>query len=106
MEIADLKTKDGYKFENYIIKEFKTYTDHDEWGVAFVWLNDIGVEYNFCIDNGYNSCAIYKTKLNTQGYMETDYSTFSHYEVNFNNDNWMEKLENKMCEALMEFFEL
>ena len=105
MKVSELKKEKGYEFECNMSEEFKTHTDHDEWGCACVWLNDIGVEYNFCIDDGNNSCAIYKMEMNKEeDYMETDYSKFIHYEIDFNNPEWKSELENAMCKALIEFF--
>ena len=73
----------------------------DIWGAAFVWLGDnIGVEYNLCIDeNGNNCSAIYKMQMNGD-YMETDYSSFIHYEVDFDDADWKNTLRNIMCNAL------
>lgn len=114
MTIEELKKKDDYSFECYMTKE--EYNDvwegecWDEWGCAGAWLGDIGVEYNFCIDDttheAINECAIYLTKINEEDYVETDYGMFIHYEINFNNENWKEELENAMCDALIKFFKL
>jgi len=104
----ELKKKNNYEFECNISEEHKYAKYHDEWGCAGIWLGEeIGAEYNFCIDNGTNYCAIYKMQFNSEtGYMETDHSTFVHYEIDFGEDNWKEKLEDAMCEALISFFEL
>ena len=108
MLVEELKKEIGYDFECNISKKYKNYTNHDEWGCACVWLGEnIGAEYNFCIDNSTNCCAIYKMEFNNKtDYMETDYSTFIHYEIDFNNRKWKTELENAMCKALIEFFEL
>lgn len=112
MTIKELKKAEGYEFECNISQEYESTDSCDEWGCAFVWLGEsIGVEYNFCIDNStnerINSSAIYKMELNTDsGYMETDSSMFVHYEIDFSDDDWNEKLENALCEALIEFFSL
>lgn len=93
------------------IEEYKNYLYCDEWGCATLWLNDNqGVEYNFCIDNGtnisINSSAIYKMELNNEtDYIETDYSTSEHYEIDFDNANWKEELEKAMYEVAKKFFE-
>ena len=98
-----LKKHKLYEFECNMSDELKNKTSYDEWGCAFVWLGDIGVEYNFCIDSGENCCAIYKTNMNHEtGHMETDYDEFVHYEIDFNDLDWEKKLENAMCEALLE----
>ena len=106
MTVEELKHNSNYEFECNISDEYKD-KETDEWGCAFVWLDNIGVEYNFCIDGGINSCAIYKMKLNEEtDYMEIDYDTFIHYEINFSNKNWIEELKNAMCKALIEFYKL
>ena len=96
-----------YKFECNMSNEYKEYTSFDEWGSATLWLNDKqGVEYNFCIDSGCNSCAIYKMECNEETEMwETDYSTFEHYEIDFDNVNWEAELEKAMYEVAKRFFE-
>ena len=113
MTVKELKNKTGYEFECNLSKEDCINVDYyDEWGSAFAWLGDnLGVEYNFCIDDttdeSFNCCAIYKTEINPEtDYMETDYNTFIHYEIDFNNDDWAEELENAMCEALIKFHNL
>lgn len=76
----------------------------DEWGDAQAWVGDYGVEYNFCIDNGINCSAIYKATINKDGYMETDYSKFISYEINFGTPYWRDALEDAMTEALQTFY--
>lgn len=110
MKIKELKSKEEYNYECYIFNEYKNYNNNDEWGCAFVWLDNIGVEYNYCIDektNKTNYCAIYKMELNpdTEKF-DTDHCTFIYYEIDFNNLNWKNELENAMCEALIKFFDL
>ena len=76
----------------------------DEWGAAFLWLDDnSGVEYNFCIDDS-NCSAIYKTEINEDGYMETNYDKFIHYEVDFTDTQWEKKLVEAMTIAAESFF--
>ena len=96
----------GYDFDCGITEEYKTYTNHDEWGCATLWLNDEqGVEYNFCMDGGLNSCAIYKMESNKEsGNIETDYSVCEHYEIDFDNVEWQKELEKAMYEAAKKFF--
>lgn len=95
-----------YHFDCELSEEYKDKACWDEWGCATLWLNDTqGVEYNFCMDNGHNSCAIYKMETNEEtGCIETDYSTFEHYEIDFNNANWKENMEKAMYEAAKKFF--
>lgn len=107
MTVLELKNRDDYEFECNICEEYKDMIT-DEWGCSFVWLGEkIGVEYNFCIqDDGTNASAIYKMEYNEEvDYMETDYSEFVPYEIDFDNVNWMEDLENAMCKALIKFLE-
>ena len=103
--LKDLKARKDYSFECNINESYKNF-ETDEWGCALAWIgDDKGVEYNFCIDSGENCCGIYKMELNEKtNYMETDYEDSIHYEINFDEVNWVEKLENAMCKALMEFF--
>ena len=87
--------------------------DYDEWGCAFLWdeTGNHGVEYNLCVEHceteeedkeyGYNDSAIYYTEMNQKtGYMETDYSLYEHYEIDFDDKDWEEKLRTKMKEVL------
>jgi len=95
-----------YEFECNIDESYKD-IETDEWGAAFVWLNDIGVEYNFCIDSGENCCAIYKTEINPEtDHMETDYNSFVHYEIDFDKADWQDKLKAAMCDTLEELHNL
>lgn len=111
MTIEELKRNGNYEFEcnipDGIMEEIKDINFYDEWASAFVFYGDhVGVEYNFCIDHDTNSSAIYKTVVNEDNILSTDYSTSTHYEINFENKNWREDLENAMCSALLEFFEI
>ena len=114
MTVQELKNRDGYEFECNISKEesvtsINNSNYHDEWGCAFIWLGEkIGVEYNLCVDNTTDETidcsAIYKMELNE--FMETDYNEFVSYEINFDNAEWEQNLENAMCMALIELFDL
>lgn len=101
------KEETYYDFDCLLSEEYKKYTDYDEWGVATLWLNDKqGVEYNFCMDGGHNSCAIYKMYYDEEtGTESTDYSVFEHYEIDFGNVNWKMELEKAMYEVAKKFFE-
>ena len=110
MTIEEFKQKEKYEFECNICKEeVENEINHDEWGSAFVWYENqgeyYGVEYNLCIENGENSSAIYKLKCGIYEF-ETDYNLSEHYEIDFSDNNWKENLENAMCKALVNFFEL
>ena len=115
MTIQELKVDEDYYFEcniekERILKEIENTNYFDEWGCAFVSVGEeLGVEYNLCIDNTTDECencsAIYKVDYNEKTKcIETDYSTFIHYEIDFNNPEWMAELENAMCKALIDFF--
>ena len=117
MTIKELKNNEEYYFDCNIEKEevLKEIADtdlFDEWGCCFVSLGEeIGVEYNLCVDNttdeNINCSAVYKVDYNYRNdCIETDYSTFVHYEIDFNNPKWKNELENAMCEALIKFFKL
>lgn len=117
MTIKELKANKEYHFEcditkRRVLKEIADTDCFDEWGCAYVSLGEtMGVEYNFCIDNttneNINESAIYKVDYDEEsGYMETDTSTFIHYEINFDNSKWKKNLEDVMCKALIKFFEL
>lgn len=113
MTIKELRSNKEYCFycditKIRILKEIADTNCFDEWGCAFISLGEeIGVEYNLCVDDGENCSAIYKLDYDEEsGYIETDASTFIHYEIDFNNPKWKKELENAMCEALIKFFEL
>ena len=117
MTIKELKRKRLYSWycdieKDRTLKEIADTDFYDEWGGAYISVgNYVGVEYNLCIDNttneNINSSAIYKTDYNErEDCIETDGTTFIHYEIDFDNPEWKEKLEDAMCDALIEFFEL
>lgn len=72
----------------------------DEWGAAFVWNRyGVGAEYNICYD-GKNECsAIYKMDEDS-----TDSTTYNHYEIDFAEDDWKEKLINAMIKCVDEWW--
>lgn len=117
MTIKELKRNEEYCFycdikKRRILKQVADTDYFDEWGCAFISVGDeVGVEYNLCIDNttneNINLSAIYKVDYNeNDDCIETDYNTFVHYEIDFNNPKWKKELENAMCEALIKFFEM
>ena len=117
MTIKELKANKDYYFycdisKPEVLKEI-TDTDYfDEWGCAFISVGEnVGVEYNLCIDNttneNINCSAIYAVNYDEESdECETDTSTFIHYEIDFDNQKWKTELESAMCEALIKFFEL
>ena len=113
MTIKELKGNKEYCFQcdiskRKVLKEIADTECFDEWGCAYISVGDeFGAEYNLCVDDGENCSAIYKTDYDEENdYIETDTSTFVHYEIDFNNPKWKKELEKAMCEALIKFFEL
>lgn len=100
-----------YEYEINMTPEEEDKNGMDVWGAAELWFGngDKGVEYNWCWDDGENDSAIYKTEMNydnpdyPDGYMETDYSTYVHYEVDFTNANWKQELVDTMYKIAKEF---
>ena len=95
-----------HTFECNMDKSYKD-LETDEWGAAYLWDQTglSGVEYNFCVDSGINESAIYKMEMNPEtNEMETDSNTFEHYEVDFNNQHWEDKLRAAMTTAYNHFF--
>lgn len=117
MDVAKLKRTEGYYFQCDLkkrdtLKGIANTNCFDVWGIAFVSLGEeIGVEYNLCIDNTTNEhidcSAIYKVDYNEKNdCIEIDTGVYIHYEIDFNNPKWKRELENAMCRALIEFFGL
>lgn len=94
-----------FGFECNISKKYKNENCIDDWGCAYAWYEEnIGVEYNFCIDNGENYSAIYKLEFNDKtGCMETVTNKFKHYKIDFNDSDWKNKLEQEMYKVLETF---
>lgn len=107
MTVNELKTLDSYEFECNLFKN-DSMENCDEWGCAFVWLTESkGVEYNFCIEDGIDNSAIYKMQYDKSvDCMETDYDKFVPYEIDFDDTEWATSLENAMCQALIDLFDL
>lgn len=53
-------------FECFLSQGYKHLTDVDEWGSACVLTEDekLGVEYNYCRDDGFDESAMYLMKYN------------------------------------------
>jgi len=83
-------------FELCIDESYSKETCIDEWGAAQYWNGDKGVEYNFCKDTGNDCSAIYSMSINSEGYVETDYDNYIHYEIDFNDKHWRLKLREAM----------
>lgn len=84
-------------FSDEIINEYMNKENIDEWGVATVTINEeYGAEYNICIEDGNNESAIYFQELDENGFWQTDFSNYKHYEIDFNNPNWKLDLKEAM----------
>ena len=94
-----------YDYEININPDYVDKMYGDEWGAAFLWLDDgnHGVEYNLCYQNGDCCSAIYKMGYDGE-YIHTDHDMFSHYEINFNDPNWEQDLITAMKEAAEDFW--
>lgn len=80
----------------------------DEWGCAYVTLEEkhIGAEYNFCIDDTTNEmdncCAIYWMYEDDEENWHTDCGDYQHYEIDFSDKEWKEKLIEAMKQFVIE----
>ena len=90
-----IKGKSKYHYEINIDESYDQEIV-DEWGAAYVWNRyGVGAEYNISFD-GKNECsAIYKMDE-----FSTDPTTFEHYEIDFSDDKWKEKLIDAMIERV------
>ena len=77
----------------------------DIWGFAELIdsKHGIGAEYNYSCDYGINQSAIYPIHKYNEKWT-TDYDTFSHYEINFDEPDWEIKLEKAMNDFLDEIY--
>lgn len=70
--------------------------------IKAMMIGDADMDYvDIATDHDGEDCsAIYKTEINEKtGYRETDYNSFIHYEVDFNNSRWKENLLNELYKA-------
>ena len=98
---APVKIKGNSKY-HYEINIDESYGEGivDEWGAAFVWnRNGVGAEYNICYDGKDECSVIYKMDEDS-----TDPTTYHHYEIDFTEDDWKEKLINAMIECVDEWW--
>ena len=107
MTIADIKALPDYGFEVNISEADKANIT-DLWAAAVIWIDDIGVEYNFCQEECdgeiINQCAIYKTFMDDNDEVaHTDYCEFEHYEIDWSDAHWKERLEDAMCQSVINF---
>lgn len=112
MTIDKLKQLNGYSFECNISKDMLKSDWCDQWGTAFIRFGknqDHGAEYHLCFEKenkeySYDCSCIYKMYRDFLHDIATDYNTFTHYKIDVNDSDWMEKLENAMCKAVIAFF--
>ena len=95
------------EFECNFSKEYYEEMESTDLPVAAcLWLESgwQGVEYNLCFDkhDGTNSSAIYKMNAETE---ETFSDIYEHYEIDFSDCKWEEKLKNKMEAVAREFWQ-
>lgn len=105
----------NFEFEKAIDSVFmketiKNHESMDEWSSAVAWATingtRIGAEYNLSYDGDddyTNRSAIYLLTEEKNGDIKTDYDTFIHYEIDFDDERWEYKLEEAMKNALIEF---
>ena len=80
-DVVNLMTAPEYEFECNISEEMLS-GEVTLPGAAYIRFNDIGVEFEFCIENGENYSAIYRMDMNKAGDdFETDHDEFCHYEI-------------------------
>ena len=89
------------EFKLNINDTYKNFNNIDEWGCAFVFDENDGVEYNYCRDNNEDYSAIYY--FASDEYLSTNYDEFVHYEIDFNNENWQLELKREMEKVLKHF---
>lgn len=100
-DVVNLMTAPEYEFECNISEEMLS-GEVTLPGAAYIRFNDIGVEFEFCIENGENYSAIYRMDMNKAGDdFETDHDEFCHYEIDPTDPEWKANLEIAMCEALI-----
>lgn len=96
------------EFDLYMTETYKNYTDSwDEWGCAELVdeENKIGVDYNFCYDNGECCCAMYQMIYDSEEGWSDDCTTCYAYEIDFDNPDWKTELEKTMNEFLDKLME-
>lgn len=90
-----IKGKDIYHYEINIDESYDQGIV-DEWGAAYVWnKHGVGAEYNIYFDGQSECSAIYKMDEDS-----TDPTTYEHYEIDFSEENWKEKLIDAMIKCV------
>ena len=102
--VENFKSDKQYNYECSISNMFKDFTCCDVWGCSSLTLGSIGVEYNFCVEDGDDYSGIYKMiRDEDTGVFETDPTVFITHTIDFNNSEWKKDLEDALCEALIDF---
>lgn len=100
--MADYEVK--YEYEVNIDPTEVDKDGWDDWDAGYLWLdNKHGVNYNLYYDGGECSSAIYKMDCDGE-YIETDSDTYIHYEIDFNDEDWEQKLVYAMAKAAEKFW--
>ena len=107
VEIQHERVSGEVEFECNFCKEYYEENESEDLPIAAcLWLENgtHAVEYNLCYDKQAktNSSAIYKMNAETQ---DTFHTIYEHYEVDFSDDQWEEKLKNAMEVAARRFWE-
>ena len=114
INIGEKKTEtvnENYDFELNISKEYQKKEVWDEWGMAYIFGDKLGAEYNYYVDVNYkqdgteeriDASAIYLMWEEDNWFWETDTDYFEHYEIEWDKEDWAERLKNKMIEFVKE----
>ena len=93
-----------------ILEAIKNHEDYDTWGDVEYGNDEQAVDYNICIDNSTEKTeylsAFYRLFKNKEGYWQHDScQEWYHYEIDFSDNNWKEKLKNVAIEAYKTLWE-
>lgn len=92
-----------YEFELNMSREFQNSNCKDEWGCAFCWIegSELGCEYNYYIDGDIDGSAIYLF-YDDGKYMWTNTDCFYPYEIEWDKEDWADRLKAEMMSFLKE----
>lgn len=92
-----------------ILEAIKNHSCYDNWGEVEYRNGSKGVTYNICVDSTTENTAylsaFYRCSKGRDGYWYDECHEWYSYEINFSDDNWIEKLKEaaeKAYEALWE----
>lgn len=88
----------NYDFELNFGREYQDTIYCDLWSAAFVFCDGYGAEYNYCIDVDTNYSAIYLMEQEDNGFYETDVDCLTNYEIEWDKEDWAERLEAEMID--------